>query len=121
VLESSLAQNTGPVDLGTNYTYLHAHMPKTNSSSVKICENSCPLLAQFLPAFRPKSLNCYPRRSSLCSRTADRPDKFWLRPGLICKNKEISRENTTHTKYLLMKILHSLARGLEERDPEDIF
>ena len=38
-----------PVDFGINSTYLHAHMPKMNSSSVKICEFSCPLLAQFSP------------------------------------------------------------------------
>ena len=35
-----------PVDLGTNSTYLHAHMPKINCSCVKICERSRPLLAQ---------------------------------------------------------------------------
>ncbi len=34
------------VDFGINSTYLHAHMPKINSSSVKICESSRPRLAQ---------------------------------------------------------------------------
>ena len=34
------------VDFGINSTYLHAHMPKINSSSVKICESSQKVLAQ---------------------------------------------------------------------------
>ena len=44
------------VDFGINSTYLHAHMPKINSSSVNICESSRPRLA--------RELNCYPRRST---------------------------------------------------------
>ena len=40
-------------------------MPKINSSSVKICESSQKVLAQFSPASRPKILNCYPRRSKV--------------------------------------------------------
>ncbi len=36
------------VDFGINSTYLHAHMPKMNSSSVKICESSRPRLARVL-------------------------------------------------------------------------
>jgi hypothetical protein len=61
------------VDFGINSTYLHAHMPKINSSSVKICESSQKVLKKFskssqkvLKKFskssRPKILNCYPRR-----------------------------------------------------------
>ena len=53
------------VEYGTNSTYEHSHMPKINSSYVKICESSCPRLAQVSPASRPKILNCYPRRSKL--------------------------------------------------------
>ena len=34
------------VEYGTNSTYLHTHMPKINSSCVKISESSRPLLAQ---------------------------------------------------------------------------
>ncbi len=40
------------VDFGINSTYLHAHMPKINSSSVKICESSRPRLARVSPASR---------------------------------------------------------------------
>jgi hypothetical protein len=61
------------IDFGMHSTYEHSHMPKINSSSVKICESShlrlarvlpasCPRLARVLPASRPKILNCYPRR-----------------------------------------------------------
>jgi hypothetical protein len=39
-------------------------MPKINSSSVKICESSRLLLAQFSPASRPGFINCYPHRST---------------------------------------------------------
>ena len=39
----------------TNSTYLHADMPKINSSYVKICERR---LARVSPASRPKILNC---------------------------------------------------------------
>ena len=42
------------VDFGTNSTYLHANMPKINSSSVKICESSRPRLARVSPASRPR-------------------------------------------------------------------
>ena len=34
---------------GTNSTYEHSHMPKINSSSVKICESSRPRLARVSP------------------------------------------------------------------------
>jgi hypothetical protein len=34
------------VNFGTNSTYEHSHMPKINSSSVKICESSRPRLAR---------------------------------------------------------------------------
>jgi len=54
-------QNALDVEYGTNSTYEHSHMPKINSSSVKICESSQKVLAQFSPASRPKILNCYPR------------------------------------------------------------
>ncbi len=39
------------VDFGINSTYLHlhAHMPKINSSSVKICESSQKVLKNFSP------------------------------------------------------------------------
>ena len=57
-------QNALDVEYGTNSTYEHSHMPKINSSSVKICESSQKVLAQFSPASRPKILNCYPRRSN---------------------------------------------------------
>ena len=43
------------VEYGTHSTYLHTHMPKMNSSYVKICESSRPLLARTLPASRPES------------------------------------------------------------------
>ena len=59
------------IALGSKSTYLHAHMPKINSSYIKICEiscplllTSCPLLARFLPASCPESLSCYPHRSN---------------------------------------------------------
>jgi hypothetical protein len=51
------------VDFGINSTYLHAHMPKINSSSVKICESSQKVLKKFSKSSRPKILNCYPRHS----------------------------------------------------------
>ena len=35
------------VDFGINSTYLHTHMPKINSSSVKICESSQKVLKKF--------------------------------------------------------------------------
>ena len=53
------------VDFGINSTYLHAHMPKMNSSSVKICESSQKVLKKFSKSSRPKILNCYPRRNNL--------------------------------------------------------
>jgi hypothetical protein len=65
-------QNALTVEYGTNYTYLHAHMPKMNSSSVKICESSRPLLARFLPASHPKILNCY----SHCNKEAGHSTSF---------------------------------------------
>ena len=37
-------------------------MRKINSSYVKICESSCPLLARISPASHPETLNCYPRQ-----------------------------------------------------------
>ena len=40
-------QTLCPVEIGTFSTYLHAHMPKTNSSYVKICESSHKVLAKF--------------------------------------------------------------------------
>ena len=36
-------------------SYLHAHMPKINSSYIKICESSCLVLPQFLPASQLKN------------------------------------------------------------------
>ena len=48
------AQNALDVEYGTNSTYLHAHMPKINSSYVKICESSQKVLAQFSPTSCPK-------------------------------------------------------------------
>ncbi len=51
------------VDFGINSTFLHAHMPKMNSSSVKICESSQKVLKKFSKSSRPKILNCYPRCS----------------------------------------------------------
>jgi hypothetical protein len=47
-------------------------MSKMNSSSVKICESSYPLLAHFSPASRQKNLNCYLRRSN---SALDRPSR----------------------------------------------
>jgi hypothetical protein len=35
------------VDFGINSTYLHAHMPKIDSSYVKICESSQKVLKKF--------------------------------------------------------------------------
>ena len=60
-----ISETLQAVDLGTNYTYLHAHMVKINSSYVKICESSCPLLAHFSPPSCPEILNCYLRRSTV--------------------------------------------------------
>ncbi len=40
-------QTLRPVEIDTFSTYLHAHMPKTNSSYVKICESSRKVLAEF--------------------------------------------------------------------------
>jgi hypothetical protein len=56
------------VDFGINSTYLQAHMPKINSSSVKICENSQKVLKKFSKSsqkvFVQKfSIVTYPRRS----------------------------------------------------------
>ncbi len=53
-------QNALNIKYCTHSTYLHAHIPKMNSSYVKICESSCLLLARISPASRPESLNCYP-------------------------------------------------------------
>ena len=47
-------QNALDVEYGTNSTYLHAHMPKINSSYVEICESSRPRLARVSPASRPR-------------------------------------------------------------------
>jgi hypothetical protein len=52
------------IDFGINSTYEHSHMPKINSSSVKICESSRLLLTQFSPASHPGFINCYPHRST---------------------------------------------------------
>ena len=48
------------VDFGTNSTYLHAHMPKINSSSVKICESSQKVLKKVLKKFSPKNSQLLP-------------------------------------------------------------
>ena len=48
-----ISENLRAIDFGINSTYLHAHMPKINSSSVKICESSHKVLAQFSPSSRP--------------------------------------------------------------------
>ena len=53
------------VDFGINSTYLHTHMPKTNSSSVKICESSRPRLARVSPASRPRLARVSPKNSQL--------------------------------------------------------
>lgn len=73
-----------PVDFGINSTYLHAHMPKINSSSVKICESSQKVLAQFSPTSCPEILNCY-RRRSIWLTLAHIPRAFliWLCTALI--------------------------------------
>jgi hypothetical protein len=48
-----ISETLRAIDFGINSTYLHAHMPKINSSSVKICESSHKVLAQFSPSSRP--------------------------------------------------------------------
>jgi hypothetical protein len=55
------------VDFGINSTYLHAHMPKIDSSSVKICESSQKVLKKFskssqkvLKKFSPKNSQLLP-------------------------------------------------------------
>ena len=63
VLYGKISETLQAVPLGTNSNYVHAHMPKINSSYVKICECSRPLLARISPASRPEILNCYPHRS----------------------------------------------------------
>jgi hypothetical protein len=57
------AQNALDVEYGTNSTYLHAHMPKINSSYVKICESSQKSSGPVLVHLSPKILDCYRRRS----------------------------------------------------------
>jgi hypothetical protein len=53
-------QNALDIGYGTNSTYEHSHMPKINSSSVKICESSRPHLARVSPK---NSQLFYPHRS----------------------------------------------------------
>ncbi len=48
-----------PVENGTFFTYLHAHMPKMNGSYVTICESSRKVLAEFSELGLKKSINCY--------------------------------------------------------------
>jgi hypothetical protein len=45
-IQKEFYQNALDVEYGTNSTYEQSHMPKINSSSVKICESSRPRLAQ---------------------------------------------------------------------------
>jgi len=47
-------QNALDIEYGTNSTYLHAHLPKINSSSVKNCDSSRPRLARVSPASHPR-------------------------------------------------------------------
>jgi hypothetical protein len=46
VENEKISETLFTIDFGTNSTYEHSHMPKINSSSVKICESSRPRLAQ---------------------------------------------------------------------------
>jgi hypothetical protein len=49
VENGKISETLFTVDFGTNSTYEHSHMPKINSSSVKICESSRPHLARVSP------------------------------------------------------------------------
>ncbi len=73
-----------PVEIGTFSTYLHTHMPKINSSPVKICKSSQQVLKKFSKLGLKKILNCSKRRSNeslfFCPR-ADLP--FWSVPAPI--------------------------------------
>ncbi len=40
-------QTLRPIEIGTFSTYLHAHLPKTNSSYVKILQSLCKVPAKF--------------------------------------------------------------------------
>ena len=72
-------RNSPAVDFGINSTYLHAHMPKINSSSVEICESSQKVLRKFSKSSRPKILNCYPRRSNtFVTSTFLSPRRFFV-------------------------------------------
>jgi hypothetical protein len=41
------SKHSGPVEIGTKSTYLHTHMPKINSSPVKVCKSSQKVLKKF--------------------------------------------------------------------------
>ena len=51
-------QNALDVEYGTNSTYERAHMPKINSSPVKILQSSCNVLAEFPQLGLRIFLNC---------------------------------------------------------------
>ena len=134
------------VEYGTNCTYSHVHMPKINSFYVKICESSCPLLARFLPKNsqllwreRCLSLSCisYGSASTLgaCDGVLDRaatiscgsdavtyPVCGWITKICPWHPAKIIHQYSDKNKRadLPEGKKHSLARGLEERDPEDI-
>jgi hypothetical protein len=63
-IQKEFYQNALDVEYGTNSTYEQSHMPKINSSSVKICESSRPRLAQkFSIVTRAVVLFAHPIRS----------------------------------------------------------
>ena len=51
-------QNALPVEYGTNSTYKQAHIPKINSSPVKILHSSQQVLAEFAELGLQICLNC---------------------------------------------------------------
>ena len=106
------------VDFGINSTYLHAHMPKINSSSVKICESSQKVLKKFSKSSRPKILNCYPRRSNPACKHSLFPTTFVLRfvSDLLRVNHnqsnmhELIRNNAMHGLTVKMRCPTKLKR-----------
>ncbi len=60
-------RNSPAVDFGIESTYLHAHMPKINSSSVKICESSQKVLKKFSKSSQ-KVLKKFSKKFSIVTR-----------------------------------------------------
>ena len=57
-VDKKIFETLGHVEFGMPYTYEHAHMPKINSSPVKILQSSCKVLAEFPQLGLQIFLNC---------------------------------------------------------------